>query len=283
MATTGIFRTPHIAIALLLALFLTSCKLSDLRSPEIKTEMAAENSERRARHLLHDMTVAHKNEQWAKYETYEVDFKETFFKLKFAAPFKKGTGNAKIAYVTDSYDSRLTFVDGKQAGEAWGHVDWASWKMKKGGERKWKHDKQVKFWLPTYQYFIQFPMKILEADFIRYAGSKEVDGKKCEVVFVSWKTDEPQKDIDQYLVYLDAETKRIHALEYTVRGAGGWFHGACMYKEYFEVKGVPIPKTMAVLGPKVDFENQKLFHQMEVKGLRFNAVPASDISLPKPE
>lgn len=262
---------------------MSGCKLSDLRTDEIKQNIDARDSERKAKALITKMSKAHGNPTWQAHKTYEIDFKEEFYKLKFAAPFPGGGATVKIAYAEDNYDGRLTFVEGKKAGEEWGLSDWKSWSKKKDGEIKWKHSKKIKFWLPTYQYFIQFPMKIQEADFIRYAGTKNLNGTDCEVLFASWKTDEPQKDLDQYLIYLNAETKRIHALEYTVRGAGSWLHGACLYLDYHELKGMIVPKTMKVLGPKIDWEDQKIFHQMEILDIRFDKVPLSKISLKAPQ
>ena len=262
-----------------LLLGLNGCKLSDLRTDNMRNEMLAAGAKQKARTLMQDAYIAHHAAQWEKFETFEVDFQEKFYRLKFASAFPKGEARVKLEFVPDTYDGRLTFMDGKKAGEQWGLTDWASWKRKKGKNIKWKHSKRTKFWLPTYQYFIQFPVKILEANYWRYAGKRTIDGWACDVLFASWNSAEPQRDMDQYLIYVDQKTKLIRALEYTVRGAGGWLRGACIYKNYMEVEGVLVPGVMKVLGPKVELNNQQIFHQMEVKGMRINVVPASEIRL----
>ncbi len=262
-----------------LPLLLTSCKLSDLRMAEIKEAIHAPGSEEKGKALMKKMYVAHGGDNWDKIQTFEVDFKEEFYKLKFASPLPHGKANLKLAFVAQNYDGRMTFTEGKKAGEEWGMSTWESWTKKPGGEVEFKHSTKIKFWLPTYQYFIQFPFKIREATFIRHGGTRTIAGKNYEVLFASWNTDEPQKKMDQYQIYLNPETKVAEIIEYTIRGAGGWLHGACIYKGYWESNGVKIPKVMSILGPKVDFEDQKLFHQMEVTGVKFNSVPVDELTI----
>lgn len=261
-----------------LPLFLTSCKLSDLRTAEIKQEIHATGSAEKGKALMEKMYTAHGGDNWDKIKTFEVDFKEEFYKLKFTAPFPKGKANVKLAYVARNYDGRLTFTEGKHQGDQWGINNWHSWSKESDGEVIFKHSKKIKFWLPTYQYFIQFPVKIREATYVRYAGTRSLMGKDYEVLFASWDTDEPQKKIDQYLIYLDPATKQVQLIEYTIRGAGGWLHGACIFEEYIETNGVLIPRSMPVMGPTVNFEKPKQFHKMQVTEVRVNEVPEDELN-----
>lgn len=262
---------------------LPGCKLADIRTPEMKTAIDAAGSANKAREILQSAILAHGADRWEEFQTVSFDFQEQFMRLKFAAPFPKGGAKVKLEYVPDSYDGRVTILDGKKKDEQWGLSDFSSWKKKAGKEMVWKHNKKTKFWLPTYQYFIQLPIKILEADYLRYGGRRSIDNINYEIVFASWKTDEPQKDLDQYAMYINPKTNLIDFVEYTVRGGGGWFHGMCIYENYNEAQGIQIPGVMTVLGPKVDLDDRKPFHRMEVLGTEFNAVSKSELTLEVPK
>lgn len=46
-----------------------------------------------------------------------------------------------------------------------------------------------------------------------YGGDKTINGNLCDGVLASWETTKPQRKIDQYLIWIDRETKRICKLE----------------------------------------------------------------------
>ena len=269
-----------IILFVLIPFFLTGCKLSDLRTPEMQTAMNGENAEQKGKQLLEEAYQTHGGPAWDALSTYRAVFKEEFYKLKMVSAFPKGKATVYLDYKASNYDGRLTFADTKKKGEEWGLADWESWSRKPEQGVKWKHSKKIKFWLPTYQYFIQFPMKIREATFIRYAGESNIQGKKYLTVFASWNSDEPQKDMDQYLIHLDPTTKRVEIIEYTIRGAGGWLRGACIYDTYLEVGNIIVPGVMKVLGLKADLEKPKEFHQMEVAEFLPNYVHEKQLSHP---
>jgi hypothetical protein len=271
-------RTIAFVLPILMLTFFSGCKLSDIRTPAMKTAIDNAGSANKAREILQTAILAHGADRWEEFETVSFQFKEQFMKLKFAAPFPKGGANVRLEYIPDSYDGRLTILDGKKKGEQWGLVDFSSWKKKAGKEMVWKHNKRTKFWLSTYQYFIQLPIKILEADYLRYGGQRSINSTSYDIVFASWKTDEPQKEFDQYALYINPESHLIDMVEYTVRGAGGSFRGMCIYENYNEVQGIQIPGVMSVLGPNVDLEKRDVFHRMEVLGTEFNKVTKEELT-----
>ena len=111
-----------------------------------------------------------------------------------------------------------------------------------------KH-KDAYFWTPTYQYFIEFPMRIQEANAVSYAGQKEINEKLCEGILASWNTTKPQKKTDQYLIWIDPATNRIEKLEYTIREVMSFVTGAALFKDYKNYNGI-LPALSDVRGIK---------------------------------
>ncbi|MEM7036812.1 MAG: hypothetical protein AAF570_07530 [Bacteroidota bacterium] len=257
-------------LLLLVNMSLTGCKLSDVRTPAYLKAMKASDAEEKGMALMEKMKAAHKVENLAKYETIELDFRDTWHKLAFASPFPGDVGDFNIIYDPMNYDGRMEFDGPKKKGEVWGIYDWKTWLQKEGKEAKHKKIRKVWFWVPTYQYFAMFPAKIPDATYVRYAGKKTVKGKEYEVVFASWNTDAPQKKIDQYLIYLDAATYRVGIIEYTVRGVLPNAHGHAFYEDEFEFEGIPMAKTIRVANVKGDFEEISDMHTMEILGVKGN-------------
>ncbi|MEM6268502.1 MAG: hypothetical protein AAF998_03650 [Bacteroidota bacterium] len=270
----------------LLGLFLVAtvlsfagCKLSDLRTTEMKAAIDAPGSTQKARRLMQTCFLAHGADKWENYETVTFDFEDRFEKLKFASPFPGGGAAMTLSYVPDAADAHMRVKEGKKAGLIWGLSNWYSWeqKAKSGSERKWKHNRRIKFWLPTWQYFLQLPLKIMEAPIMRHGGEREIQGKKYEILFATWNTDEPQKEYDQYALYINAETKLIDLVEYTVRGVNKSVVGTCVYSGYKQVEGIQIPLVMNVLGPKIDYDDPSILHVMKVNGVEFNQIDQQEL------
>jgi len=104
----------------------------------------------------------------------------------------------------------------------------------------------MKFYLPTYQYFIEFPNRIQEATSIDYLGTKIINGIKSEGIIASWNTVAPQKDLDQYLIWIDAKSKRIIKIEYTIRDKFKFVSSEAYFHDYKDYGGIILPSTMPV-------------------------------------
>ena len=79
---------------------------------------------------------------------------------------------------------------------------------------------------------LNFPLQIQTATAHYYMGEQEIDGVLCEGILLSWGTTAPQKSIDQYLVWINKESKLIVKLEYTIRDSYKFLTGATSYTQY---------------------------------------------------
>jgi hypothetical protein len=261
-------------IAMLL-LVLTGCKLADIRTDE----MAEQTDEERGKTLLQQMASHHQSHLWDSINTYSLHITDEFYGFagKIANPFPKNKGEFEMDVIPASFSSRGTFTDEKWKGTVWGIQ---SWKTFGGNEDQVefhkKNDKTIEFWLPTYQYLLELPNRITEGSVIRYAGSKSFNNRNYELVFVSWKTDAPQKDIDQYLLWIDASGE-LAFVQYTVRDQGKIINATLEYASYHNVDGLLIPKEMNVRF--FDKKEGKMLHSVITKDVRMNAVKREDILL----
>ena len=59
-------------------------------------------------------------------------------------------------------------------------------------------------------------MRLMNAEIIRYAGERSFNGKNYDLVYATWGKDEPHKEHDQWLVYINRETGFIDLTEITI-------------------------------------------------------------------
>jgi len=266
-----------IFLCIILALNLTACKLADIRT----TEMAGTTDDARAMKVLHQMAKAHQVNRWDDIETYTFHVSDEYQGLigTFGSPFPKGKAVLELSFIPQTYTGRGIFQDGKWKDKVWGIQAWETYsneEMEKGIFHE-KPDKQIQFSIPTYQYFIETPWRIFEANIIRYAGEREKNGQVYDLVFATWETEEPQKEMDQYLLWVNRKTGVLDLVQFTVRDAGGWVHCTFYYDHYESLDGLLFPTEMTVrmFGP----EKENTLHKMVVDHIQIDALPKQDLLL----
>jgi hypothetical protein len=253
--------------------------VADLRTEVAKTAI----NEDKAKTLIKEMGTAHGIENWDGVKTYQMAFEDEFFGTigSMSHPYAESKVSFDLNYITDSFDGRLDFTSGAMKGQSWGIQAWETYLKKGDGILNFKDDKNIEFWVPTYQYFIEFPMRIQKANSFNYAGEKEVEGIACEGVMASWNTTEPQSGIDHYLIWIDKDAKRIVKIEYTIREMYRFLTGTASFKNYKEYEGLLLPGNMPVESNIVPVG---LLHEMRIKDFKPNVVRLEslrpDASLP---
>ncbi|WP_025739908.1 hypothetical protein [Aquimarina pacifica] len=217
-------------------------KYSDLRP----TGYTFPNDTLKAKLLIKEMTIAHKNHLWDDIKTYQVQFEEESFGFfgRRSSPFKELKMDFSLNYIPKTFNGLMEIKSGKEKGDLWGIKDGKTYKRNKENI-VFQDNKSYKFSMNTFQYFIEFPNRIIEANIIDYLGTKNIDGKVTEGVIVSWNKLEPQENIDQYIIWLDAKTKRIVLVEYTVREKIKFARGSAYFSNYKEFNGFLLPTKIS--------------------------------------
>lgn len=273
----------YIGIGLIGLFLLVGLGIYFFGTTDLRTETAKENpNENKAKTLIHQMAMAHKVDNWKEVTTYTARFQEEMFGLigKSSNPFPDAKSQFDLSYIPNTYDGKLTFTEGSNVGETWGIQSWKTYTSKNGESPNFKNDNNIFFWLPTYQYFIEFPLRITNANAFGYAGTKEVNGVSCEGVIASWNTIAPQRKVDQYLIWLDAKTHLIVKVEYTIRDMYNFITGAVSYKDYKDFDGILLATVMP--GESNLLSDGSLLHQMEILNFEKNKLAPNEMR-PNPD
>ena len=242
-------------------------KLSDLRPEGYQYP----HNIPKAKQLLKAMGKAHQIEKWNDIETYNVIFEDEFYGFlgKKTHAFQEQKITFSLNYIPNTFDGQLKILSGKDKGKTWGMQSWKTYYLDKTGNAKLKENKNTKFYIPTYQYFIEFASRIQEATVIDYLGTKMINGIKSEGIIASWNTVAPQSDLDQYVIWIDSESKRIVKIAYTVRDKYRFVIGEAYYKDYKDFNGVILPRTITVAS---NLLREGYLHQMSIKSFTPNLV-----------
>jgi len=246
---------------------------TDLQNQSVKNDPQVA----KAKLLLEEMAEAHMVNNWDSISTYTVRFQEEMFGFlgKSSNPFPEAKSQFDLSYIPDTYDGRLTFIDGANEGLTWGIQSWNTYTSKVSERPVFADDINITFWVPTYQYFIEFPKRILNANAFGYAGEEIINNIPCQGIIVSWNTIKPQRNIDQYLIWLDKATKRIVKLEYTVREQYNFITGAAYFNDYKNFDGILLPTKLPVESNLLG--DGEILHQMDIINFKSNTLSPSEL------
>lgn len=197
----------------------SACKTIDIRS-DYALQNDTETDREKGKRLLQETYTKMGYDHLATVENYEVN---SVFKWKFfwsmmpmnALPGNKGK-LLKFRFAANTFDGQVTYLEGRKKGKTYGLQSWETYLIDKDKPLKRTKDKRRNWGLATYHYLIEAPMRLLNADIIRYAGEREFDGKQYDLVYATWGEDAPHKEHDQWLVYINKETGLTDLTEVTI-------------------------------------------------------------------
>lgn len=253
---------------------LSGCGVYDYRNDVVKAGIT-ENLEKKGKNILREMEKAHGLHLYQEKENarfYLQDEWRPGILKTFGMPWSESNEKLQLDYLIGTNDIRLTFLENIHRGEVWGLQNWACYKEVEN-EVSFKQKNKLKFWLPTVQYFMEMPFVIGTADIISYAGTEKFDGKTYDLVFISWGKSEPQRKIDQYVLWINQETKLLDMAQFTVRDQHPLINGTMHYNDYRNVNGIMI--SFNQIAARKMGQTDKYLHKFTVSDVVF------DTTIPK--
>ncbi|QSE98687.1 hypothetical protein [Fulvivirga lutea] len=259
---------------LLLFSLLLGCSPKDLRNNDLQQNgISLENVNKGKSLLMHAID----NQNLMKLNEYKV------YSLKASDKWNKqymmdinpwpGDNGALCEFrmVFNTFDSQVTWLEGELKNHTYGIQSWQLYKYELGNSPVKIEDDDIEFIIPTMQYFLELPARLLNADIVTYMGEEIIDQHTYHKVFVTWETLTPNEH-DQYIVYINADTGRVERTTYTIRDNFMWtpsnFYGTAVYSNYVEYKDrIILPQKIEVY--PFDNVDKKSVHTFEI--VSFNA------------
>ncbi len=250
-----------LSICILSIGIIQSCKSVDLRTNALK-ENTISNSEQMGRQLLLEAKTAMGYDKLSNTEVYETSATFNWKGGWLIMPMNAFPGNnnkeLQLRLATSSFDGQVEYKEGRKKNTIQGVQSWQGYKKEAGSDFLKRHEHDRYIWgLATYHYLLEAPMHLPDAEIIRYAGVKELDGISYETVYVTWGSEEPNKQYDRYLVYINPSTKFIDLLEVTINDfflpmPKGMQHATARYERKETSIGAYLPSNVQIQlkGPK---------------------------------
>lgn len=246
---------------------LSSCKLSNIYTDTREGENSVDVNT-----IILKTTNAYGGQQhWENVQTVGAVLNDdwpTFHWRLLANPWKGKTTKLSFDWLPNSNNARIKILTGKDKGKEYGIQNWATYKVKDSSV-VFKESKSIRFHLPTMEYFFEFPFRIEEATKLKYGGIKDINRISYKTILMSWNTFEPQKKVDQYLIYINPETSLIDYLEFTVRDQGKFTYATVHFEDFKKVEMFTFPHKITAY-----FQNRipgkTIGHQMTIDTLIIN-------------
>jgi len=247
-------------------------QLKDIRTKEV----IANFDEQRGLTVLNQMAEAHGIKYWDSIQTYSLMIaqKDVGALAKMTSPYPADKMEFRFDVIPNTFTSRVTFNTSIKnwKDKVWGIQSWHTYSGIKSSPLQLdkENNQDIEFNLPTLQYFFEAPKRIFDADVISYAGERTLDGKIYDLVYATWKSPEPQKNIDQYLLWIDRSTKLLTKMHYTVRDKFNFIDATKNFYTYAKHGNIMFPTKMATtMGPP---GNEKITKSLEVLEVKLNDI-----------
>ena len=188
-----------------------------------------------------------------------------------------------------TFNSQLTYVDGKLAGDMAGLQNWNYYEISKGDtlmkDKNSKENKRVVFGIAAFQYFSEMIDRIKDAPIISYAGEAEMRGQQYDLVFCTWETDKPHKEDDQYMAWINKKTGIMDFTQYTIRETylkpPGYkmIGGAVEFTDLRNIDGIMIPHEQLVYAIKLRKNTKKNLHRLVISNFQFDNFDAKELQI----
>ncbi|MEL6559978.1 MAG: hypothetical protein AAFQ94_17445 [Bacteroidota bacterium] len=269
---------------------LYSCKLADVR-PELVKGKLSDSDEEKGLSLLKQSIEA------MGYNNFEsISTVETTMTFDWRFPWSSmplhsfpGARNKPMRLLLEvgSFNGQSRYLSGRKKDAVFGLQSWESYRQLPGKELELKKDPRRSWGLATFHYILETPYRLLSADVITYAGTKEFEGQQYDLVYVTWKDPKPHKAHDQWLIYINQDTKHVDLCHLTIRDFFMPFPpnmamGTVRFLNREETEpGIKLPTEIVIqlLNPK---KAKKHLYKLTFEDYRFDTRPPEDLK-PFPE
>lgn len=189
----------------------------------------------------------------------------------------------------NTFDGIATFLDGKRSGDTIGVQSWVYYEKNPETSLYENMDtpnkfNKLEFGMVIFHYFLELPYRLRNAPIKRYYGKRTNKGVTYDLVFATWGTETANKEFDQYILWINSETKLVDYCVYTLRDNNNPFtrqkYGSIAYLNHKDIEGVKIPFKMPVLLDDVVISKpslDKYFHQFSIEHFSFGGYSESEL------
>lgn len=280
-------------VIFLIAIFSQSCGIYDLRSKDIKRNGIQQVNIDKGKQLLDKAWKAQGMDKLSNHKTYSYNGKDTWKGMMGTMGKIWKDKNTELTFQSKigTFDSQVTFLDGKDRGTSSGLQNWKFYDLNNDkttfSDKDAKKNRRKVFGIAAYQYFGEMIDRLRNVPIISYAGEKEFRGQQYDLVFCTWYKPEPHMEHDQYMVWINKKTGLMDYTQYTIRESylkpPGYkkIGGAVEFTDLKDVDGILIPHHQIVYAMTLRKKQKKNLHELIISDFKFDSFEESELQVDK--
>ncbi len=273
-------------IFVIIALFFLSGCMADMRTSLVKEEGIRQSQVEKGKAILETAWRTHGLQHLKKHDTYSFHGSDIWKGMmgKMGKPWPEAKSEIEFKYAVGTFDSQAYFMNGKWKGILAGLQSWEYYERDLQQNLQFKeYNKRIGFGLSAYQYFFEMLDRLKDVPIISYAGQKEFNGNRYDLVFATWQKAEPHMENDQYILWINRQTKMLDYAVYSLRDnylkIPGYkaFYGSIQFGDYKEIEGIMIPHRQTVYLNQPSKKEKRHLHQLIVTDFSFDNFDVSEL------
>ncbi|UVT22767.1 MAG: hypothetical protein H8K03_22105 (plasmid) [Nitrospira sp.] len=258
-----------ITTCLILAVGILSGCLADIRPDSLKSTTRLD-ADARGRQLLTEVITAHGGlDRWKQAKTVEVtarDHWEHWMGRLMFMPQKESGQLMRWQTSLGGDQVSIEMQEGPNKGEKWVMQDWPLYRAALGDQPDYGAGKKIHFYVATMNYALQLPFRSANAEVIRYGGQGSLRGKRYDLIYTTWHTAEPQKDTNQYVLWVDPLTHELAYLQLTDRELMKGAAGMMGFSDWKMIDGLKVPSQITSYH---NAEKNVVLHDLRIESVVF--------------
>ena len=233
-----------------IAVHLSACSsgLADLQPKALQTAPPTDVDIARGRALVDQMFEAHGGlKRWRSFNFVVAQVSDEWFNSLFwtlVTPYTENPEHVAVAAYTQEFpNGRVEFTGGRNAGLVWAARGEEVWRKRPGREAESQtvsEDGVLSTLVHNFMVWPMFPFLLSSVDQVVHIGADEYQGQRYEKVLVSWGELAPQPGADQWILWINAESKYLERVWFTVRLLGDSSVAGFNLKGFKDVQGLQI-------------------------------------------
>lgn len=258
-----------ITICLILAVGILSGCLADIRPDSLKSTTRPD-ADARGRQLLAEVITAHGGlDRWKQAKTVEVTARDHWEHWMGRLMFMPQKESGQLMRWQTSLGGDQVFIEMLESptkGEKWVMQDWPLYRAAPGGQPDYGAGKKIHFYVATMNYALQLPFRSANAEVVRYGGQGSLRGKQYDLIYTTWHAAEPQKDTNQYVLWVDPVTHELAYLQLTDRELMKGAAGMMGFSGWKTIDGFKVPSRITSYK---DAEKNVVLHDLRIESVAF--------------
>ena len=244
---------------------------TDLRPPYLGDEIAEEDYAK-GKVLLQEMQSAYGGlDNWLAHKTGNYSQIADWYDDKLGiAGWDELPQQFQMTATLGTDDCEFTLLNGENKGQTWGVQNWKSYQSK-NSVKDFVHNEKYHHKLIYKNYWFQFPFRISEAPIVVYAGESTVKGEPYDLLYITWGSVAPNREYDQYILYLDKETRLVEWLNFTLREKANFAKITAHFTDFKTINGIVSPFTQYITLGNPEGNGRKM-HENRYQWIEFGGV-----------